>query len=304
MLQQLWGRSQESTLGPHAQRALPVASALVPAASDLCLPTEPSTRAAALEPVHVRIRELCKSFGQHVVLESVSFDIYRGAMNVVVGASGSGKTVLLRQLLRLERPDAGSIEVDGEDIAGLDDAALMRVRCKMGVVFQDSALLDSLSVFENVAFPLREHERQLAEPEVQRRVLARLTALGVAEAAEKLPAELSGGMKKRVAVARALVTEPTLLVFDEPTRGLDPITARSVDNLIRSTAEQVRVTSLMISHDLKSVYDIADYVSLLRNGRIELTASRDDFFASDNEHVRAFVDASGVRFKETSCEQT
>jgi phospholipid/cholesterol/gamma-HCH transport system ATP-binding protein len=288
---------------------------IVPLAAELRLRTEPSARGGALAPVHVRIQDLRKSYGSHIVLDGVGFDIYRGAMNVVVGASGSGKTVLLRQLLRLERPDAGTIEVDGEDIATLDDEALMNVRRKMGVVFQDSALLDSLTVFENVAFPLREHERHLAEPDVRTRVMARLTALGVADAAQKLPAELSGGMKKRVAVARALVTEPALLVFDEPTRGLDPITARSVDKLIRSTAEQVRVTSLMISHDLKSVYDIADYVSLLRNGRIELTASRTEFFGSDNEHVRAFVDASGVRFveasprarerkKETPCEQT
>jgi phospholipid/cholesterol/gamma-HCH transport system ATP-binding protein len=247
--------------------------------------------------LHVHIEGLRKRYGERVVLENLSFDIYRGAMNVVVGASGSGKTVLLRQLLRLERPDAGKIEVDGQDIAPLDDQALMDVRRQMGVVFQDSALLDSLTVFENVAFPLREHGRHKGESDIRARVLAQLTALGVAEAAQKLPAELSGGMKKRVAVARALVTEPALLVFDEPTRGLDPITARTVDKLIRSSAEQVRVTSLMISHDIKSVYDIADYVSLLRDGQVELTASCADFFASDNVHVRTFVDASGVRFE-------
>jgi len=255
--------------------------------------------APAIDPVHVHIEGLCKSYGEHVVLDDLSFDIYRGALNVVVGASGSGKTVLLRQLLRLERPDAGKIEVDGEDIAKLDDQGLMKVRLQMGVVFQDSALLDSLTVFDNVAFPLREHGRHDGEADIRSRVLAQLAALGVAEAAQKLPAELSGGMKKRVAVARALVTVPALLVFDEPTRGLDPITARSVDKLIHSSAAQVRVTSLMISHDLKSVYDIADYVSLLRNGRVELTATRAEFFASDNVHVRAFVDASGVRFRES-----
>jgi phospholipid/cholesterol/gamma-HCH transport system ATP-binding protein len=303
-LQQLWDRSQAFARSAHAERARGVAPAVAAASSELLSCTQPDTRAAALDPVHVRIRDLRKSFGEHVVLDSVSFDIYRGAMNVVVGASGSGKTVLLRQLLRLERPDAGSIEVDGEDIATLDDTGLMNVRLKMGVVFQDSALLDSMTVFDNVAFPLREHEPHIAEPDVHTRVMARLTALGVADAAEKLPAELSGGMKKRVAVARALITEPALLVFDEPTRGLDPITARSVDKLIRSTAEQACVTSLMISHDIKSVYDIADYVSLLRNGRIELTASRSEFFASDNVHVRAFVDASGIRFEEALCEQT
>jgi len=253
-------------------------------------------RRASVDPIHVRVRGLRKSYGDNLVLEDLSFDVHRGAMNVILGASGSGKTVLLRQLLRLERPDAGQIQIDGQDIATLDERALTEVRLSMAVVFQDSALLDSMSVFQNVAFPLREHAGKLSGSEVHTRVMARLTDLGVAEAAHKSPAELSGGMKKRVAVARALVNEPALLVFDEPTRGLDPITARSVDKLIRSSGAKLGVTSLMISHDIKSVYDIADHVSLMRDGHMELSAPRAEFFASDNPHVRAFLDASGVRF--------
>jgi phospholipid/cholesterol/gamma-HCH transport system ATP-binding protein len=249
-----------------------------------------------LDPVHLRVRGLRKSYGEHCVLRDVSFDVHRGAMNVILGASGSGKTVLLRQLLRLERPDAGSIELDGQDITSLEEVALLNVRTQMGVVFQESALFDSLTVYENLALPLREHERGLGAEQLRERVMSSLRDLLVEDAAQKLPGELSGGMKKRVALARALVMRPTLLVYDEPTRGLDPLLARTVDRLIANTSAQRRVTSLMISHDIKSVYDVADYVSLLRDGRIELSAARDDFFASENPHVRAFLDASGVRF--------
>jgi phospholipid/cholesterol/gamma-HCH transport system ATP-binding protein len=251
---------------------------------------------AQLDPIHLRVRGLRRSYGDHDVLRGVSFDIYRGAMNVVLGASGSGKTVLLRQLLRLEKPDAGSIEIDGRDLVPMDEPALMEVRRTMGVVFQDSALFDSLTVYENLALPLHEHHPELDAKSLRTRILACLRDLEVDAAVDKLPGELSGGMKKRVAVARALITQPSLLIYDEPTRGLDPLLARTVDKLIAHTSERFRVTSLMISHDLKSVYDVADYVSLLREGRIEFSAPRDAFFASTNPYVRAFVDASGVRF--------
>jgi phospholipid/cholesterol/gamma-HCH transport system ATP-binding protein len=251
---------------------------------------------ASRDPIQVRVRGLRKSYDEHVVLDGLELDIRRHAMNAVLGVSGSGKTVLLRQLLRLERPDAGSIEVDGQDIVPLDELALQEVRATMGVVFQDSALFDSLTVFDNLALPLGEHHPELGAVELRARITACLAQLDVEQAIDKLPAELSGGMKKRVALARALVTEPSLLIYDEPTRGLDPVLARTVDQLIATTSQRFQVTSLMISHDLKSVWDVADYVSLLHEGRIELSAPRAEFFASPNPHVRAFVDASGVRF--------
>ena len=244
--------------------------------------------------VHVRVVDLHKRYGEHRVLDGVTFDVERGLTNMILGASGSGKTVLLRQLLRLERPDCGRIEVDGEDIVALDDVALSRTRRKFGVVFQDSALFDSMSVFENVAFPLREREPRLRAREVAQRVLERLESLGVADARDKLPAELSGGMKKRVAVARAMVTDPAILVYDEPTRGLDPILSRSVDELIETTRKRYGVTSIVITHDMKSVVDIAHRVNLLYDGRIETSASCDEFLRSDNPRVRSFLDASGV----------
>jgi phospholipid/cholesterol/gamma-HCH transport system ATP-binding protein len=250
----------------------------------------------ALDPVHVRVRGLCKSYDEHAVLSGLNLDVYRNAMNVILGVSGCGKTVLLRQLLCLEHPDAGTIELDGRDIVSLDALQLLEVRKTMGVVFQDSALFDSLTVYENLALPLHERRPELSGGELRARILDCLSQLDVAHAIDKLPAELSGGMKKRVAVARALITGPSLLVYDEPTRGLDPLLARTVDHLIATTNQRFHVTSLMISHDLKSVWDVADYVSLLHEGRIELTAPREEFFASSNPHVRAFVDASGVSF--------
>jgi phospholipid/cholesterol/gamma-HCH transport system ATP-binding protein len=249
---------------------------------------------SAQSPVHVRIVDLKKSYGGTAILKGVTFDIHRGKTNVIVGASGSGKTVFLRQLIRLERPDSGRIEVDGEDIAQLDELALNTVRKKFGMVFQMSALFDSMDVFDNVAFPLREHTT-LGRAEIRSKVEEALSSLGVAHAIRKLPSELSGGMRKRVAVARALVLKPAILIYDEPTTGLDPITSRTVDELIESTREHFGVTSVVISHDMQSVFNIGHRISLLYKGNIEVSADRDAFVHSDNAHVREILDASGVR---------
>ncbi len=257
--------------------------------------TRESTAAALSDPVHVRVIELYKSYGDLQVLKGVTFDAYRAYTNMILGVSGSGKTVLLRQLLRLERPDSGRIEVDGEDIVPLDEIELARVRRKFSVVFQESALFDSLSVYENVELPLHEHEPGLARAERRARVEARLDALGVLDAAGKLPGELSGGMKKRVAVARALVTDPQILVYDEPTRGLDPVLARTVDDLIESTRQRFHVTSIVISHDMRSVIGIGHYVNILHEGRIAWSSNLDDFLRTDNPQARAFLSTSGVK---------
>lgn len=247
-----------------------------------------------VDPVHVRVIDLKKSYGDHVVLNGITFDIYRGLTNVIVGGSGSGKTVLLRQLLRLEKPDSGQILVDGQDIVPLSELELAPIRRKFAVVFQASALFDSMTVFDNVAFPLREHKQFKTQAELKEKVFERLEALNVAQAADKLPSELSGGMKKRVALARALVMEPAILVYDEPTTGLDPLTSRSVDELIESTRKRFGVTSIVISHDVQSVLTISHRVNLLLNGRMEVSLSREAFFRSENPHVRAFLKASGV----------
>jgi phospholipid/cholesterol/gamma-HCH transport system ATP-binding protein len=242
----------------------------------------------------MRMVELRKSYGAHEVLKGITFDVFRGLTNVIIGASGSGKTVLLRQLTRLERPDSGRIEIDGQDIVPLNEAELSSVRRKFGMVFQDSALFDSMDVFDNVAFPLREHRHDLSREEIATRVQGQLDALGVGAAVRKLPAQLSGGMKKRVAVARALIMEPEILIYDEPTRGLDPIISRTVDQLIETTRQQFKVTSVLITHDMRSVLAIAQHVNLLLDGRVEASLPVSEFVQSDNPRVKTFLKASGI----------
>jgi phospholipid/cholesterol/gamma-HCH transport system ATP-binding protein len=248
---------------------------------------------AELDPIHVRVVELKKSYGEYEILKGVSCNLYRGLTNVIIGASGSGKTVFLRQLIRLEKPDGGRIEVDGVDIVPLSELELGIVRRQFGMVFQMSALFDSMTVFDNVAFPLREHLK-LSKADVKERVERGLEALGVGHAIRKMPSELSGGMKKRVAVARALVMEPKILIYDEPTTGLDPITSRTVDELIETTRERFGVTSVVISHDMQSVFAMGHYVNLLYKGQMELSGTREEFMRSDNERAREIVQASGV----------
>ncbi len=245
-------------------------------------------------PVHLEIIDVHKTYGEHHVLKGVTFDVHRGQTNVIIGASGSGKTVLMRQIIRLERPDSGQILVDGVDIVPMDEVELAEVRKKFGMVFQMSALFDSMSVFDNVAFLLREHTK-MGGKEIRERVMDRLKALGVDHAADKMPAELSGGMKKRVAVARALVLEPKILIYDEPTTGLDPITSRTVDELILQTKERFGVTSIVISHDMASVFHIADRMSYLYKGRIEASGTPQEFVASTNPATVEFLEASGVQ---------
>ncbi len=245
------------------------------------------------EEVHLRVVDLKKSYGDHEVLRGVTFDAYRAKTNVIIGASGAGKSVLMRQIIRLEKPDSGQILFNGQDIAQLGELQLGPVRRKMGMVFQMSALFDSMTVFENVAFMLREHTK-LSRSDVRDKVMSLLEVLGVDHAAKKMPSEISGGMKRRVAVARALVIEPDLLIYDEPTTGLDPITSRTVDDLITETAERSKVTSIVITHDMASVFRIADHISYLYKGEIDTSASPEAFMQQTSEATREFLRASGV----------
>jgi len=245
------------------------------------------------DPVHVRVVDLKKSYNGNPILKGLTFEMFRGETNVILGASGSGKTVFLRQLIRLEKPDSGQIIVDGVDIAPMGELELGETRKKFGMVFQMSALFDSMDVFDNVAFPLREHLK-LSRGELKSRVEEALEALGVGHAIHRLPSELSGGMKKRVAVARAIVMQPAILIYDEPTTGLDPITSRTVDDLIESTRERFGVTSVVISHDMESVFRMGHRVTLLYKGQIEESLPREEFAKSQNAHVREILTASGV----------
>jgi phospholipid/cholesterol/gamma-HCH transport system ATP-binding protein len=243
--------------------------------------------------VHIAVRDLKKAYGDNEVLRGVTLDLRRGARNIVIGGSGAGKTVLMRHLVVLERPDAGRVLLDGQDITVLGEAALGAVRRRFGMVFQGSALFDSMSVYDNVAFPLRELSG-ISRKEVRGRVMAKLEALGVADAAKRMPADISGGMKKRVGVARALVGEPEILIYDEPTAGLDPLAARNVDRLILETDEKFGVTSIVITHDMATCLDVGERVSMLYQGSIRVTCSPRELAKSTDPVVRAFVEASGV----------
>jgi phospholipid/cholesterol/gamma-HCH transport system ATP-binding protein len=247
----------------------------------------------AAEPPVLVVSDLVKTYGGKLVLDHVSLHVDRGETLVVVGGSGAGKSTLIRQIVGIERPDSGRVFLAGIDMVALGEAALLKARRHLAVVFQNNALLDSLSVFDNVAFPLRE-ELSVAEPEVRRRVMAQLTALSLADAKDKLPGELSGGMAKRVGVARALVVEPEVLIYDEPTTGLDPLTARKVDHLIEEMRDRFLVTSVVITHDLATAYEIADRVMLLEHGRFVGEGPTEEFFAADLPAIRTFADSSGV----------
>lgn len=238
----------------------------------------------------IEIRGLRKKFGTQEVLRGVDLFVPPGKITVVIGRSGTGKSVLLKQLMGLLRPDTGSIFIGQEDITRLPERAFRRVRNRFGMVFQHAALFDSMSVFENVAFPLREHER-LKEVELRARVDAVLASVGLTGAGEKEPHQLSGGMKKRVAVARALIRKPEFLLYDEPTTGLDPIMTAHVDELIRHTQDtSPGLTSLVISHDMAATLRIADKIAMLHEGRVIFEGVPADFEQTDNPYVRQFVE--------------
>ena len=252
----------------------------------------PETVATPSAPLVV-VDDLVKTYGDKRVLDHVSLHIDRGETLVVVGGSGAGKSTLMRQMVGLERPDSGRIVIDGMDLLALGEVELLQARRRFAVVFQNGALLDSLSTFDNVAFPLRE-ELGLRGAEVTERVMAKLAALSLTDAKDTLPGELSGGMVKRVGIARALVVEPEILVYDEPTTGLDPLTSRKVDWLIDETRERFLVTSFVITHDMATAFEIADRMMLLDHGRFVDEGPPERFFDSPNEVSRTFADASAV----------
>ncbi|MFH1435616.1 MAG: ABC transporter ATP-binding protein [Pseudomonadota bacterium] len=257
--------------------------------------TDPDEKAPAgsPDPVHIKVVDLKKTYGDNRVLRGINLDVIHGRINVIMGGSGAGKTVLMRQIIALERPDSGQILVDGEDIVGLSDYQLGIVRKKFGMVFQLAALFDSMTVFDNVAFPLREHTK-LSRGEIKERVLQKLGVLGLEGTGDRYPADISGGMKKRVGVARALILEPQILIYDEPTTGLDPIAARNVDELIIETAEKFNVTSLVISHDMTTTFHVGDFISLIHDGIIRISTVPHEVISSTDSEVMRFLSSSGV----------
>jgi len=242
---------------------------------------------------HLEVRGVHKNFGDTKVLTDVNMSIGRGHIAVIIGGSGAGKTTLLRILIGLDRPSAGSVEIGGQDIATLSDRELNTMRRKFGMVFQYSALLDSMNTLDNVAFPLREHT-DLSDKEIRSKVTEKLNSLGLENVEERFPSELSGGMRKRVALARALMLDPEVIMYDEPTSGLDPVTSRMVDDLIVETRDKFGVTSVIISHDMVGALQIADQIYLLSKGTIVASGSPSELIHGDNELLHKFLQSSGV----------
>jgi phospholipid/cholesterol/gamma-HCH transport system ATP-binding protein len=242
---------------------------------------------------HIVVEHMTKRFGDFAALDDLSMTVKRGQIAVVIGGSGAGKTTLLRLLIGLERPTSGSIYIDGVDIAPLGDRAMNEVRRKFGMVFQYAALLDSLTVLDNVAFPLREHTK-LKETEIREKVSEKLDILKLEGTEKKFPSQLSGGMRKRVGLARALMLDPQIIVYDEPTSGLDPLSSRMVDELIEETRDRFGVTSVVISHDMTSALKIADYVFLLSKGKLVGEGSPGELVEGNIDLAHKFLDASGI----------
>jgi len=233
--------------------------------------------------------QIYKSFRGQRVLDGVDLRIPKGQITVLLGRSGGGKSVTLKHIIGLIKPDSGKVVVDDEDITDLDDREMNRVRRKFGILFQDGALFDSMTVFENVAFPLVEHTK-LSRKEIEDKVCHALTSVGLANVDEKMPGELSGGMRKRVGLARAVVVEPEIILYDEPTSGLDPLMTDAINNLITDTQKQFNLTNFIISHDVEASLRIADKIAVLYEGKILEEGTPDDIRASENPFVRAFIE--------------
>ena len=239
----------------------------------------------------ISVSKVNKSFGSKHVLKEVSVDIPEGETVAIIGRSGSGKSVLMKHLIGLLRPDTGRITVDSIDINAISYAELRRVRRHFGVLFQGGALFDSMNAFENVAFPLRTFTSS-TEDEVKRVVQECLAMVELDDVGPKMPSELSGGMQKRVALARAVALRPRYIIYDEPTSGLDPETSNTIDDLIKSLADQLNVTSIVVTHDMHSVLNIADRAAFIYEGRMHWTGTIDELHRSDDAILRAFVTAN------------
>jgi len=240
------------------------------------------------EPI-IAVRDLTVSYGNQRVLDHLNLDIARGEIMVLLGGSGSGKSTMIRHIIGLERPQGGTILVQGVDVNRCSANALRAVRRTMGVVFQEAALFNSLSLEENVALPLRELTR-LGDPVIEIMVYIKLALVGLGEAEKLMPQQLSGGMKKRAAVARATAIDPEILVFDEPSAGLDPIVAAEMDDLILLLKRTFNMTQLVVTHELASAFRIADRIAMLYDGSLIAVDQKDAFRASTDPHVRQFLD--------------
>lgn len=237
----------------------------------------------------IEVRDLHKRFGTQPVLSGVNLQIEKGESVVVVGRSGCGKSILLKHIIGLLKPDAGQVLIEGEDIVPMDERALIRVRRQFGMLFQGAALFDSLTVAENVAFAFRQSP-DLTEAEIAHRVAETLEMVDLPGTEQKKPAELSGGMRKRVGLARAIIYQPEIVLYDEPTTGLDPIVADSIDQLIVRVRDRLKVTTVVVTHDMRSARRLGQRILMLHNGIIYGSGTPDVFFSSQDPVIRRFID--------------
>ena len=236
----------------------------------------------------INFRHLRKSFGPKTVINDVSFDVNDGEVFFIIGASGAGKSVCIKHLVGLLKPDSGEVLLDGEDIANLTEEQFYRIRMKVAMVFQHSTLFDSMTCAENVALPLRKH-KGMKEKEALAEASKRLDVVHMREFGHKYPAELGDGTRKRVAIARALTMDPRYVLFDEPTTSLDPVSARRVDRLIRELSDKLGVTSIVVSHDLVSIFSVADRIAMIYQGGLRLIGTPKEFKATPDEVVQQFI---------------
>lgn len=238
----------------------------------------------------IGIRDLYKAFGSNKVLEGFSLDVMKGENVAILGKSGSGKSVLIKCIIGLLEPDKGDIFVFGENVPSLNTASLDRMRIKVGFLFQSNALYDSMTVRENLEFPLRRHRLNLQQEEIEKLVLNALGDVGLAHTVNMMPVELSGGMRKRIALARTLILKPEIILYDEPTTGLDPITGREISGLMVELARKYNTTSMIISHDMKCIKTTADRIVILMEGRCYATGTYEELMRSADPQVKQFFD--------------
>jgi phospholipid/cholesterol/gamma-HCH transport system ATP-binding protein len=239
----------------------------------------------------IRLVNLHKSFGKQKVLGGIDLQIEEGITTVIIGRSGGGKSVLLKHIIGLLRPDSGQVLIDGTDIVKLGESKLNEIRKRFGMLFQEAALFDSMTVGDNVAFPLREHTR-MKEKEIRETVADRLHSVGLTGVEEKMPSELSGGMRKRVGLARAIAMHPQIVLFDEPTTGLDPVMTEAINRLIIDTQKKFKLTCVVISHDIQSIFEIGDRIAMLYEGKIIEYGTPEELKASRNPVMVQFLSGS------------
>ncbi len=252
----------------------------------------PERRRHTREPF-VEFKDVYKKYGAKEVLRGANLTVFRGEVLVILGGSGTGKSVTLRHMLGLEAPDAGRVVVEEEDVTDLPEEEFYRVRKKFGMLFQSGALFDSMTVFENIAFPLREHT-EMSDEEITRAVREKLELVNLPNSEQLMPVDLSGGMRKRVGLARSIVLDPKMILYDEPTTGLDPITSQKINELIIDLQSKLNVTSVVVTHDIQSAFSVGDRIAFLNQGVFEWVGTMEQARDADHPVLREFFKASAV----------